>query len=127
MRSVIFSLSILMLLFCGRVDAQPKAQDEKFSDFEAWLEKPADERGDFGKQPFKNLSLTKKQAKQAAELLWNDFAARIKKEREQEWKDKVIELGDLKMKFDYKIFGDKPKNGAAFLSRCMAVAERPHV
>ena len=111
MRNVVFCLSISMLLFCGRVDAQPKAQDDKFSDFEAWLEKPADERGDFGKQPFKNLSLTKKQAKQAAELLWNDFAARIKKEREQEWKDKVIELGDLKMKFDYKIFGDKPKNG----------------
>jgi len=121
MRNLVFCLSIL-LLFCGRVDAQPEA-NSKFSDFEKWLAKPTDERGEFSKQPFRNLGLTKKEAKKAAELLWEDYAARLKKERKKEWTDKVIKLDDLEMKF----LVTNQRTGAVFLSRCMAVAERVHV
>ncbi len=76
-----------------------------------WLKRDAPNRGEFEKQNFATAALTKSQANQIAELLWDDCVTRMKKERAPEWKDKVIEIGDLKMKFEYKIFGDKPDTG----------------
>lgn len=76
-----------------------------------WLAKPLDERGEFAEQPFRNNGLTKDEAKEVQALLWEDYVARNKKSRQQEWKDKVIKLGDRSMKFEFKVFGDKPKDG----------------
>ena len=100
----------LCLVLNSAATAQSDSSDV-VKDLEAWLKKPADERGDFSKQPFRNQGLTKKQASATKELLWDDYVSRKKESRKKEWEDKVIKLGDLSMKFEYKVFGKKPKDG----------------
>lgn len=46
-----------------------------------------------------------------SDLLWDQHVARIKVERAAEMAAKELTLGDLKMPFAYKVFGDKPKGG----------------
>jgi hypothetical protein len=55
--------------------------------------------------------LTKDDASKALNILLDRHVAEIKKAREAEVKAKRIEIGDLKMPFAYKIFGEKPKTG----------------
>lgn len=57
------------------------------------------------------MKLNKEQAKSAKEMLWNAHSKQLKSERAEEWKNKVIHQGDRQMKFDFRIFGDKPESG----------------
>jgi dienelactone hydrolase len=43
--------------------------------------------------------------------VWDDHVAEIKETRQKEWDDKVITIGDKKMKLLEKNFGEKPKDG----------------
>ena len=83
----------------------------------AWLDESADERKEFSKQPFAQSALNKQDSKTIQQMLWDDYVLRMKKEREQEWREKKITLDKLTMKFEYKVFGKKPRNGRSlFLS-----------
>ena len=62
-------------------------------------------------QPFAKLALTKKQAKQAEEILIDAWKQQLKKEREAELKGTVLKIGDQKMKFFKREFGEKPEAG----------------
>ena len=110
LQQTLLLVGMILSFAMGSVEAQTKTSNP-VKELEAWLEKPVDERGDFSKQEFRNAGLKKDQAEKVKELLWSDYVKRTKKSRQQEWKDKVIKLGDLSMKFDYKIYGEKPKSG----------------
>jgi poly(3-hydroxybutyrate) depolymerase len=60
---------------------------------------------------FSKLSLSEEDAVRAKELLWKDHAAMIRETRSEEMKSKSISLGGKTMKFDFIVFGEKPKNG----------------
>lgn len=46
-----------------------------------------------------------------SDLIWQEHANRIRSERAAEMKAKELVIGDLKMPFAYKVFGDKPEGG----------------
>ncbi len=62
-------------------------------------------------QSFANVALTKSQSARAEQVLLQARLKQLEKERAKEWEDKVITYGDQTMKFDYRVFGDKPENG----------------
>jgi len=88
-----------------------KSSEDAVEQLKKWLGQDRSERGPMGEQPFASQHLSKSQATVAAELLWNDHVAFVKQERKEEWQNKAIQIGELKMKFDFKVFGEKPKNG----------------
>ena len=69
------------------------------------------ERGAIEKQDFAGVALTLTDATVATRKLWDDHVARIKRERADEMDAKVLKLGELKMPFFYKVFGEKPPTG----------------
>ena len=101
------ALLLVSFLCVQSLPGQSKTVDE----VRKWLEVEVSERGEFSKQAFAKQELGKAEAQEISKLLWSEYVARTKKERAAEWKRKVIELDDLKMKFEYKVFGDKPENG----------------
>ncbi len=60
---------------------------------------------------FATAALTKADAAEARQLLWEAHAALITAERAQEIKDRVIKEGKLEMPFAFTTFGEKPKGG----------------
>lgn len=76
-----------------------------------YLAKPLAERGPLAKETFAEVPLSAAEADAATGLLWNDHVARLRADRAAEMKERVITLGELKMPFFYKTFGDKPKGG----------------
>jgi len=70
-----------------------------------------EDRAPMGKQEFSGVALTKSDAGKAQQLLWQDHETSLKKEAASEWENKRIRLGTREMKFDYRIFGTKPKDG----------------
>jgi hypothetical protein len=55
--------------------------------------------------------LSKADAKKAIELLWADHRERLAKRRAAEIEAKSIQLGDRKLRYLEKVFGDAPKGG----------------
>lgn len=76
-----------------------------------WLKKPVEQRGKLEEQPFASAKLTKEQAAKARQLLADDELQQVRTTRAEEWKNRAITLGKLTMKFDVRVFGDKPEYG----------------
>jgi poly(3-hydroxybutyrate) depolymerase len=55
--------------------------------------------------------LSKADAKKAIELLWTDHCRRLAKQRAGEIEAKSIQLGDKKLRYLEKVFGDAPEGG----------------
>lgn len=91
------------------VPAVSTAQDSPVGHLSGWL--ASDQRAELRDQPWLTQPLTQKQAAQAKELLWNDYVEQIKRERKDEWKNKVIKLDELEMKFDFRTFGKPGESG----------------
>ena len=62
-------------------------------------------------QEWATKPLTKEQCENARQMLVDAHLSNLRKERQKEWTDKVVKMGDHSMKFEYKVFGDKPENG----------------
>lgn len=60
---------------------------------------------------FARVPLTRADARAARQLLWQAHVERIRKDRAEEIKKRVLQDGKLEMPFDYKIFGKKPASG----------------
>lgn len=102
-------ICFLSLAFAVSLCGQTKG--DEVSQLVKWLAQPVEKRGPIAEQSFAKQPISKKQAEMALELLWADHIGRIKKQRKDEWDKKVIKLDKLEMKFDFKVFGKKPKNG----------------
>jgi predicted esterase len=77
----------------------------------SWAEQPESTRPRLVDQDFAKTPLNKAQAKQASAILLSDFRDQLTVQRKKEWSEKVIRLDKLEMKFDYRVFGKKPKTG----------------
>ena len=62
-------------------------------------------------QEFSATALTADEAKQAATELWNARTKVLKQTRKAEFDNREIVIGELKMPFWYKIFGEAPAEG----------------
>ena len=70
-----------------------------------------DKRPGLVKQSFANTPLTKDDAQAAARLLRSDHRDRVRAERAEEMKARVLTYKNMKMPFFYKVFGEKPDKG----------------
>ena len=77
---------------------------------QAYLKLPVGQRKP-ATEDFRKLTLSLKQAEQVSGLLWADHVAHLRKERAKEMQAKVIRRGELSMRFEYVVYGDKPKDG----------------
>jgi len=60
---------------------------------------------------FASVPLTKVDAQSARARIWEWHAAFVRNERAQEIKDKILKEDNLVMPFDFKVFGEQPKEG----------------
>jgi hypothetical protein len=82
-----------------------------------FLEEDLETRPELADQPFAKVGLTKDQAEAATALLWEDWAARVRAERQEEVDGRSITLGDVTLRYDFTVFGDQPEDGRSlFLS-----------
>ena len=77
---------------------------------QAYLKQPVGQRKP-ATEDFRKLTLSQKQAEQVSGLLWADHLASLRKERAKEMQAKVIRHGEFSMRFEYVVYGDKPKGG----------------
>ena len=100
--------------------AAEKSSAVALGELERWLAEPRAERPPLAKAPFGKTPLNKMDAAAAMTALWQDQAAYLRTNRAAEMRAKVIELGGLRMRFDWMNFGDinaPPTNGRSlFLS-----------
>ncbi|MCH2026313.1 MAG: hypothetical protein MK172_11275, partial [Verrucomicrobiales bacterium] len=78
---------------------------------EEWLSVDRSSRKPIQESEFSKLSLSEEEAVRAGELLWKDHVAMIRETRSKEMKAKSITLNGKTMKFDFIVFGEKPKDG----------------
>ena len=71
---------------------------------------------------FSTTSLTKADAVEATRNLWDAHANRIRGECTEEMKAKTIMLNGKAMRFEYRVFGAKPKAGRSLCSVWDAIA-----
>ncbi|MDQ3277837.1 MAG: alpha/beta hydrolase [Bacteroidota bacterium] len=77
----------------------------------AWLAQEAKSRPSLHAQPFSRKALTKKESTEAAALLLEDEYKRQREELRSAWYNKLLIVGADSLKFEYKIFGEKPAEG----------------
>nr|MCS5660786.1 hypothetical protein [Dehalococcoidia bacterium] len=87
------------------------AQGSPIQSLEEWLSVDRDSRKPITDSEFSKISLSKDDAVRARDLLWKDHMGMIRETRSEEMKSKSISLGGKTMKFDFIVFGEKPKNG----------------
>lgn len=116
-RNVLFLLT-LGTSFAIRADPMDSLRD--------WLAKPVDARPAIQKQPFASEPLSREQAIEASKLLVEDRLATIRSTRAKEWNDKLIAIGDKQMKWQMKVFGEKPRDGHSLLISMHGGGGAPH-
>jgi hypothetical protein len=99
-----------LLLRTSLVRAEPE-KNEPAASLRAWLDQPRGDRPALASQAFADVPLTRQQANTARKLLWDDHVTMVKADRDKEWNDKSITIGDHTLRFLSRQFGNKPKNG----------------
>jgi poly(3-hydroxybutyrate) depolymerase len=90
-----------------------KSGSGSIRDLQAYLKLPAESRGEIAEQAFAKVALSREDALAAEELLVEEYRQRMRAERDKEVQAKMLENGDLKMPYFYKVFGEKPQAGRA--------------
>lgn len=101
----ILGLLCFLIVFSGCARRTPNQV------LEQWLEKEVSVRSDLTGLRFAAASLSKEEALQAEELLWRDHQATVKLRDQKAWEEKCFKHDSLLLRFDYKVFGEKPKDG----------------
>ncbi|MDA7928360.1 hypothetical protein N9B54_00235 [Mariniblastus sp.] len=113
-RTLLITITICSALLTGTCSgyALPDSPTaDVIKELTSWARQAASTRPPLADQGFAKASLNKAQAKQASAILLSDFRKQLSSQRKKEWADKVIRLDKLEMKFDYRVFGKKPKTG----------------
>lgn len=96
--------------------------------FQAWLLLEPSKRPPLSEQAFAKAALSQREAEIAHHLLWEDLVARERATRAEELKAKVITIDDVSLKFETRVFGEKPEGGhRLFLSMHGGGNTRPAV
>jgi hypothetical protein len=106
-------LSLPTIARAADAPADPAASATAVKALGEWLRLDADKRPPLGEQPFGAAPLTKADAATVRRMAWDDFAAHARTERAGEWRDRTLTLAGGTMRFDVRLFGDKPATGRA--------------
>ncbi|MFT7618427.1 MAG: putative peptidase [Planctomycetota bacterium] len=87
------------------------SQSKPLDQLKEFLNKKESLRGYLADQAFATTALSKEESVLAKEILWRTHVGKILKSRTQEMTDRVIPYKNLKMKFHYTVFGEKPLTG----------------
>lgn len=98
------------------VDAaeQPSPSDEDsavIDELAAYLEQERAAREPLSEQAFARAPLSKEQAQQAAQMLWDDHVALIAESRRSEHDARSITLDGQTLRYDFTVFGEAPAGG----------------
>lgn len=104
MKRYLYSLLVLVTL-----SATGSAQPIPF--LKKWLAVNHEQRPAFGTRSVAHLGLTRQEADEAAALLLDDERTQRAAGLKKSWAEKTLTRGEYVMKFDYRLFGDKPKDG----------------
>jgi len=74
-------------------------------DLRSWLDRPRQERGFVADQAFSRVSLTRRDAELAADLLWSDRQTWLRETRAAELKARELDAAGRKMRFEVVRFG----------------------
>lgn len=88
-----------------------KAKTSAIDQLKEWIALPKTERSPITENKFSNMPITKSEAEEAQIIIWQDHISLIKSKRLNEMKEKRIKIRDKTMKFDYLVYGEKPKSG----------------
>ena len=100
-----------IILFSALIFLFSFAEAQTVKGLNAWLQQPPQSRATFSSQSFAKSPLTKNKAKEVASLLLNDANKQLKLSLADQWKAKAIIHDDDTLRFEYKIFGEKPAEG----------------
>ncbi|MDP1563984.1 MAG: transglutaminase domain-containing protein [Pirellulaceae bacterium] len=78
---------------------------------QAWCDAEEATRGTLAEQPFANTPLNKTQTEQARQILVAEHQRRLRAQREAEHQGKLLSMGDLKMPYEVRVFGEQPASG----------------
>ncbi len=95
-------------LISWQVPADDNAAVAKLKEY---LAQDPSSRNPLAQQPFATMPLSKDQASAAERLLVDDYQKRQREARKEEFEARQLAIGELKMPFAYKVFGDKPAGG----------------
>ena len=104
-------LALAALFFPDLCFAQLSDQGSVLAKVQAWAEMPTEQRQMFSESDFASQPISKEQAAEITTILWQDYVSKLRPERKKEWDAKSIRLDKLTMKFEYRVFGDKPADG----------------
>ena len=106
----LFLIGLTSLISTSAQAATSNANDPTTS-LHDWLGHAGADRPALESQAFAQLPLTRQQAEKTRELLWTDYAARLRTDREKEWRNQAITIGDHTLVFKSRRFGHKPEKG----------------
>ncbi len=76
-----------------------------------WLAIPFGQRSTLAAEPFAKTGLTRLEADEAATLLLTDARAQRAASLKKGWKEKALTDGEHVLRFAYRLFGEKPRDG----------------
>ncbi len=76
-----------------------------------WLKTPIEQRASIDSMEFTNQPLTKEQADEALNLLYNEYKKEMLQTAGDMWNNRCLVIDDLKMPFYYQVFGEEPADG----------------
>lgn len=94
---------IFMMDFPGIIDANGGTAVEELRQY---IAEDVQKREPLSEQSFAQQPLTKEEAEEAFEILWEDMKQQIAASRQEALDARVITVDGVSMKFDYKIFGE---------------------
>lgn len=101
----------VLALACACLGAAPAAASDPLGELRDWLATPVGDRPRLDGLPFAAEPLTRAQAAEARQLLWEDHGAHVRATRQKEWDDQSITLDGKTLKWKHRHFGTKPKGG----------------
>ena len=109
----IIAIPFFILLIVITTKAQQSISDsgEVLKALESWLALDPESGSMMEEQAFARQALTEGEARQVTELLWKEHIRLIKETFRAEWQQKEFIYENYHLKFEYKIFGEKPKDG----------------
>ena len=93
------------------VTVQTSMLDPTLQALQAWCDADEATRGSVAEQPFALVPLSKAQAEQARQILVAEHQKRLRVERAAEHEAKLLTLGELKMPYEVRVFGERPAAG----------------
>ncbi|MCP4174485.1 MAG: polyhydroxyalkanoate depolymerase [Fuerstiella sp.] len=88
-----------------------EASGKAVAELSAYLDTEAGDRPAIDERAFADVPLARDDAARAKELLWQNHVATIRRTRAAEMQARELAVGDLRMPFFYKTFGDRPPGG----------------